>query len=495
MRSTSSGNRHNRIVMVPALALAAGLTLGSSAMAQNGTWLPTSGSHSFNEPGSWVGNLPPGTSGVAIFDNNFGGTANFTAGATIAQLSLRNTANAILFDLQGQALNIGTTGPGIQVSNAASQVNDITFTGGSVSVTSGNAFNIGVSGSHGNKLTFTGAGMQYNNTATGTGSNVGPAGSNNNTLSVLNNAHLSVLHNITVGSTTSTGNSVVVNNASLMFPGGSRGMVLQTGNSLTVTNSLMTAPSSTFHPNSNVTFNSGTMGFRNTTINTGSPFVVGDGGATKATLALVFSFSSALNLTANHGIHLNSNGRLVGSNTSGAIIGNVSGVAGAQIAPSVVTGATLAHQGNFGRMNITGNLNHTNINTILQLGDFPTTLANVVPPATFTPPADRLFVNGTFTHGGEITIDLTHYVPPEDQDYEVQLMGWTSLMGDPSQTMVTFIGGPGGSSVGGVGALSSSALPYEFRSDGLYVTAQVPEPAAISLLAFMGAGLLIRRRR
>jgi hypothetical protein len=103
-----------------------------------------------------------------------------------------------------------------------------------------------------------------------------------------------------------------------------------------------------------------------------------------------------------------------------------------------------------------------------------------VPPLVFAPPVDSIMVNGTYTQADSVVIDLSGYVPPQDMDYVIRLIGWTSESG--ADAPVSFING--------------ADMEYEYRSDGLYVTAAVPEPGALGLLV---AGLMCsgigRRRR
>ncbi|MEX2172185.1 MAG: PEP-CTERM sorting domain-containing protein, partial [Pirellulales bacterium] len=82
---------------------------------------------------------------------------------------------------------------------------------------------------------------------------------------------------------------------------------------------------------------------------------------------------------------------------------------------------------------------------------------------------DQLNVTGLFMHGGTVTIDVSQFVPPAPQQLQLKLIGWGSEAGDRGDTLVSFIGG--------------DALPIAYRSDGLYVTAAVPEPGAMVLLA------------
>jgi hypothetical protein len=94
-------------------------------------------------------------------------------------------------------------------------------------------------------------------------------------------------------------------------------------------------------------------------------------------------------------------------------------------------------------------------------------------------------VAGAFTHGGSVAIDVSGFVPGSGFVKDLKLIGWGSEIGSNAATAVSFVGGP--------------ALPYQFRSDGLYLTnvaySFVPEPTSMVLLAtIVGFGFVQRRR-
>ena len=478
-----NGMRH--VVIAGALIAGGGL----AGDVRGATWTQTSPTPTplFNDAANWGGTSPAG--GINVFDNNYNGTIDFSGSISVSQLSFRNTSGAINFNLQGNALTFTGT-PALQFQTA-STVNDVTFTGGAIDVGAATApFAVGISGSSGNRLTFTGAGMTFTGTSVGSGATVGPAGSNNNIVTIANGATVSMGNTTTVGSTTSTGNLVHVNNGTLLFPGGARGVTVHGGNTFRVTDGTASIPGSTFNANSVFNFESGIVGMRNVTFQTGGALTVGDGLGNPATLALTFGGSPTL--TATQGILLKSDGRLVGNNAgTNGVVSNLSAERDAsnnitaKVAPSIVNGATMAQTSPLGTIQLGTAANprswdNSNIEIELELGNFPATLAAVVPPATFTPPADRVIVTGQFTLGGIFEVDLTNYVAPADQNYDVRLIGWTSTVGNIGDVTVDFIGGPD--------------LAYAFRSDGFYVTAAVPEPAAVSAFAILGCAMLARGR-
>lgn len=199
-----------------------------------------------------------------------------------------------------------------------------------------------------------------------------------------------------------------------------------------------------------IAFNSGTIETVGADINNGSAFTIGDGGGNSATYLMLKAVdgSNGTHSFAN-GLSLSSNAILSGS---GNIVGNVSGSAGATVDVGTSPGV----------VNVDGDWDNTGLDITLELDNLATSL---VPGEQF----DQLNITGLFTHGGTVTIDVSQFVPPPPQQLHLKLIGWGSEAGDRGDTLVSFIGG--------------DALPITYRSDGLYVTAAVPEPGAIVLLA------------
>ena len=432
--------------------LAAGFA--STLHAADVSWIG-SGSADFNNAANWDPAQIPTVADIAIFANNATGTAALTAAAAVNDLSFRNTAGVITIDTTGGTLSFNR----FLVGTALGFPNDVIFTGGTFQHTStGQVFSVGnANGAGGNRLTITGPGTRVISTSTGTGSNIGIAGSNNNEFHVTNGAFVDIRNTLfvgVIGATPSTGQLININNATFQITNGNRGVNLRQG-TLTVNNSYADFggfidaddPGNT----AVVNLNSGTFYSRATRIANGQPFRIGDGGVAPATYGMSYS---APTLTAADGIVINSNGRLTGT---GLVTGNVSGVAGAKVGPRVIGQPPLTSDDrNYGTLSVSGNWDNTNIEITLEASDFPTTVINDPPP--FDPPIDILNISGAFTHGGSVLIDLATYVAPNDQTYDLRMLGFGSQVGLPAATSVSFING--------------TPLTYDWRSDGLYVQFQ-----------------------
>jgi hypothetical protein len=210
-----------------------------------------------------------------------------------------------------------------------------------------------------------------------------------------------------------------------------------------------------------VAFNSGTINSVNAAVTNGSAFTVGDGGATAATYFMKRDHAgNAGTHTFGNGLALASNGVLAGS---GNIVGNVSGAVGAIV--DVGASAGLIKAGN--------DWSNAGLSLDLEVGNLATH------PAVGGNAYDEIRVAGAFTHGGSVAIDVSGFVAGSGLVKDLKLIGWGSEIGSSAATAVSFVGGP--------------ALPYQFRSDGLYLTnvayTFVPEPTAM-VLCVMGVGLL-----
>ena len=120
-----------------------------------------------------------------------------------------------------------------------------------------------------------------------------------------------------------------------------------------------------------------------------------------------------------------------------------------------------------GAWNVAGNWDNTGVSDTLEVGNLAT--------LPFSPGFgfDQLNVSSAFTHGGAVKIDVSSYVAGSGYVADLKLLGWGSEVGSSASTIVSFVGGP--------------ALPYQFRTDGLYLTnvsysiPPVPEPASLAI--------------
>ncbi|MEX2310347.1 MAG: hypothetical protein WD738_22455 [Pirellulales bacterium] len=203
-------------------------------------------------------------------------------------------------------------------------------------------------------------------------------------------------------------------------------------------------------PTSEIEFRSGSLATPSATITNGSAFVVGDGGSTPAVYRMKpdiggteprGSGADIITHTFAGGLHLNSNGVLEGN---GDIVGNVSGVTGAK--------AKIGGPSSLGVIDVSGTWNNRRIEVQLEIGDLSaSTVAGVG--------HDLLNVQGNFVHGtgSRILIDVSQFVAGLVE--EIKIIGWTGQVSADVGSAVSFIGGP--------------ALSYQFKTDGLYVTANM----------------------
>ena len=99
---------------------------------------------------------------------------------------------------------------------------------------------------------------------------------------------------------------------------------------------------------------------------------------------------------------------------------------------------------------------------------------------------DLLNVAGAFAHGGSVAIDVSAFAPGSGFVKDVKLIGWTSEMGARPLPASHY-------------QLRCPALPYEFRSDGLYLTdvsySFIPEPSTIANLLIGLVPYVVGNRR
>ena len=132
-----------------------------------------------------------------------------------------------------------------------------------------------------------------------------------------------------------------------------------------------------------------------------------------------------------------------------------------------------------GVINVAGAWNNSSLQLGMEVGNL------AVLPAQPGVGYDLLDVTGAFTHGGSVNINTAGYAPGSGFVQDLKIIGWTTELGSRAATTVSFQGGP--------------ALPYQFRSDGLYLTnvafSFIPEPTTLCMLLMAAIpGIAMRRR-
>jgi hypothetical protein len=473
--------------------------IGVSSFASSApvTWTGSAG-NLYNDSTKWTPAGPPGTSDVAVFNNSMTGNVNFNAATNPQGMLFSNASGAINLALAGNTLTMGsaTTAGSINLGSAAGQVNDVTIGGGAIPYpytpsTSVVTLKVGFSGSHGNKLTFSGSStvMSTPTTASGAAISVGVANSNDNQLIVNNGASIDQHGNINVGvinavpTSASTGNIVTVNDGTLNASvGGNRGINLFNG-TLNLTKAyadIAVIDADDAGNSSTINFNSGKLYTRGLRVDNGKNVVIGDGGTIGATYGISYSGGSMSigSAAAPADLVISSNGTLTGGGSGMVTVntgGKLRGVFGAKVAPSIINQPALTSDNrSTGTINFTGAWDNTNIQMLMDVGDFPTAAAA---PSPFTP-LDFIKITGAFTHGGKVTFDMASFVSPlSSLPVEYKVVSWTSEVGSSNGTFVEFING--------------GALPYRFDGTGLYLT--IPEPTSLSAIGLLGL-LAVRRR-
>jgi fibronectin-binding autotransporter adhesin len=332
-------------------------------------------------------------------------------------------------------------------------------------------------GSNNNRTLVSGTGSTLTLTGVGSQAQIGMAG-NNNTLEIASGGSVLGTNRFRLGvGATSVGNKLIVNNGTLVGTGieAIRGDVTITSSSVSLSDYFSATDNAfvngTFAATgigtSTIAFNSGSVSAVRSNIINGLPLTLGDGGASTATFEMKKSATDANGMhTFANGLVVNSNGILKGN---GDIVGNVSGLAGAQVNVGSSPGL----------VNVNGQWINTGLNVGLEVGNLATM------PALAGAGYDLLNVAGAFAHGGSVAIDVSAFAPGSGFVKDVKLIGWTSEVGSSAATSVSFVGGP--------------ALPYEFRSDGLYLTdvsySFIPEPSTIANLLIGLVPYVVGNRR
>jgi hypothetical protein len=348
-----------------------------------------------------------------------------------------------------------------------------------------------------NIVRFTGAGTTYTTAGSstsiigGASATLGAASGVGNALIISNQAVFNSVNNFYVGGTGGTANGpsnyIEVDNASYVNTNANRGIILRDG-TLRIKNNGSVQPGmlnmTETGTDASIDFQSGLLNVQRWRVMQNSTHTIGDGTGASATYrtpgttafaGVTVGVGNTLEPTSAFNLVLNTDGRM---EARGTIAGSVSA-----LGPGATATMDTDAPENRELLSVLGNWDGTNIALTMKLGDFPTELAEdlaAMPPQAFVPPHDALAVTGLYTHGSSVTVDLQYYVAPQDQNYELQMISWGSVAG--VAPTVNFVNG--------------APLAYEWRSNGLFLTAAVvPEPAALSMLGLGALGLLARRRR
>ncbi len=170
-------------------------------------------------------------------------------------------------------------------------------------------------------------------------------------------------------------------------------------------------------------------------------------------------------LAVTNGISIGLGGKLSGS---GIITGNVQSFLQGSGSGAA---AEIGDEGSdFGILSINGNWNNSGITLKIDLGDL-----------TDAPEAgvgfDLLSVDGTFTFGGTVEIDLAQ-IQFGDLSIPIQIIEWDSFAGQETDLTLSFVNG--------------AALSYSFTDNGLFLHS-IPEPSSVLLVLGAGIGLLAVR--
>lgn len=503
--------------------LCASITFGvlsvSVVSAQNAAW-GVAGGGLFNEPTNWVGNSVP--TGVATFNNAASGTVTFNAGTTtLSSFRFANdygvAASPLTFDLTGAYLDLTATSSGFVVGAAATNEHDVRVTGGTWRVRdinvgffansasnaltiSGGAkvtgpatgvdpnillttiFRVGHGSGSNNSVTVTGAGTEFTSTNTGSTANfyigatnltaVNTSSGVGNVLSVRDGAVVKMKSWVYLGHTGGTGtfgndapNVLEVDAGTFrIFDTVARELFVRDGLVRIKNGGLLEAAriqAGEANSAASIEFSSGSLWTQNLTVDApgASPISIGDGGAAPAEFKLIKPVATPTAATFADGVEFKSNSIFSGV---GTLSGTVTTTPGMKVRPdNHYTSSAVPGASSIGTLRVVGsNWDNTGVAIELNAGNFPLTLAAVMPPDLFNPPVDVFDVNGSFTLGGTVTVDLANYAPPQDQNYDVKVVGWASSIGSTSSMPVSFVNG--------------SPVPYEFRTDGLYLTFAVP---------------------
>lgn len=433
------------------LPLSLTFMLATVCLQAQTSWTDTTGNHQWSDAGNWSNGLP--VNGQEIAFSGTGGDVVLNANASFA-------TSMLLFAGANQNYTFKSNDGTMRTLVSGSfrfgyGVSGVSLTLDGVSVDPRAASNMGYNGSD-NTLTISGANSRLN-VAYNTGFTIG---SGNGTIAENSNNTVEVKD----GGTFSAGQVVIGSrgaNNQLIVRGTGSSLLLNSGTGQTNFN--LNIGLHTAGADNSLSILDGATATNNnwnTQILNGK-LVVGKG----SELIHANTATREQNLIVGGRGALYGAGRIVASNIRQGTTG-----AGAEV--YVGEGDT-----DFAVLEVVGNWQHENMTLYLQVGDVS---AAAVAGVNY----DYLSLEGVFTYGGAIVIDLAEAVLAEDGS--VRLIGWESTAGNAEDMSVSFING--------------QALNYSLEADGLYVMPQIPEPATtVSLIAaggaLLAAGNLRRRRR
>lgn len=405
-------------------------------------WNQASGTNDYNTGANWVGGVIPGAGQTALFLVDGTQTVSFAGNApSLAHLEVGITDGTLTFNSTGASGNVTllpTNNIVLGTASGADVVIQKTGNGNFV-FRSASSFTVGGAGGSNNTVTVQGV-----NVTAGSASSIIIVG--------FDNSSNNLLHAKDGAALVSTGGTIGRNNNS-------------------DNNTVRLSDAGTIWTLSgNPTSANLTLGI--TAGNDNNNLIVEDG-------ALL---QSSVELRAYRGtVHLD-NGTIdltYGAGTDQAFVmqaaGRLRGQGNLKAASlsSSASGATVeVGENSFGILeaDFTGDgWNNTNIK--LELG-----IGNIAGGEVAGTNYDLLDVNGTFTLGGTLEVNLASAVLPVAYDFA--LIKWSSLSGVSGDLTVNFING--------------GALDYEVRGDGLYLSA-IPEPS-VTVLLFGMMALRMRRR-
>lgn len=436
MKNLFHFNRRQLAILV--LASVPSLSSPLNAQVQ---WAQTSGTNDYSTGANWAGGSVPATNQTAAFSANGTQTVQFSATPVQPQnLTVGIDSGTLTFNSVGASATLVQAAGNITLGTSSNADIIIQKTGaGNFTFRSASSFNVGGAGAHDNTVTVKGT-----NVTAGSSSSiviVGVDNSSGNTLNVQDGAKL-VSFGGTIGrANNSDNNKIRLTGAGTLWE--------VTGNPASAN---ITLGVSAGNDNNDLIVENGAKVSSSVPLNVYRGTVHLDSGE----IDLTRSTAQALTFQAA--------GRLRGQ-----------GILKASKVSSTAAGAIVeVGENGFGVLNATltdaAGWNNTNITLQLGIGDM-----------TGTPVAgtdyDWLNIDGSFTFGGSLTIDLTNALLPGTYDFA--LINWTNSVGVYSNMTVNFING--------------SPLDYEYRSDGFYI---IPEPGVTALLiGGLGAIMLGLRRR